>query len=243
MHRQKLLASIVLALLLVLLGFVVITRHRPEDARVVSYRVDLDKQSLKLYWKDDHGQPFRSLQNLKSQLAQGGNNLAFAMNAGMYKAGNYPLGLFIADHEIVVPLDTMSGIGNFYLKPNGVFYTTTKNEAGVCRTEDFIYNSTIAYATQSGPMLVINARIHPAFKPGSENLNVRNGVGILPNGQVLFAMSKEEMSLYDFANYFRRQGCQNALYLDGLVSRTYLPEKNWVQTGGDFGVIIGVTAR
>jgi uncharacterized protein YigE (DUF2233 family) len=35
--------------------------------------------------------------------------------------------------------------------------------------------------------------------------------------------------------------CQNALYLDGFVSRTYLPEKAWKQVDGNFGVIIGVT--
>jgi uncharacterized protein YigE (DUF2233 family) len=33
------------------------------------------------------------------------------------------------------------------------------------------------------------------------------------------------------------------LYLDGLVSRTYLPEKEWTQTDGNFGVIIAVTKR
>ena len=53
-------------------------------------------------------------------------------------------------------------------------------------------------------------------------------------------MSKQEVSFYDFAKYFKKIGCENALYLDGFVSRTYLPEKNWIQTDGNFGVIIGV---
>jgi uncharacterized protein YigE (DUF2233 family) len=35
-------------------------------------------------------------------------------------------------------------------------------------------------------------------------------------------------------------GCRNALYLDGFVSRCYLPEKNLTQLDGDFGVMIGV---
>jgi len=30
------------------------------------------------------------------------------------------------------------------------------------------------------------------------------------------------------------------LYLDGFVSRTYLPSQNWEQLDGGFGVIIGV---
>jgi uncharacterized protein YigE (DUF2233 family) len=89
-------------------------------------------------------------------------------------------------------------------------------------------------------MLVIDGAIHPAFVAGSANLNIRNGVGVLPNNELVFAMSKKEINFYDFAQYFKDLGCKNALYLDGFVSRTYLPEKNWKQEDGDFGVIIGV---
>ena len=68
-------------------------------------------------------------------------------------------------------------------------------------------------------------------------------MGILPNKKVIFAMSKKEISFYDFANYFKKAGCNNALYLDGFVSRTYLPEKKWLQVDGYFGVMIGVTKK
>lgn len=101
----------------------------------------------------------------------------------------------------------------------------------------------IDFATQSGPMLVIDGKIHPAFKEGSTNLNVRNGVGILPDGTIIFALSKTEINFYDFAKYFQDLGCKNALYLDGFVSRMYLPEKKWIQTDGSFGVMIGVTKK
>ena len=53
-----------------------------------------------------------------------------------------------------------------------------------------------------------------------------NGVGILPDGKVVFAMSKTEVNFYNFADYFKKLGCKNALYLDGFVSRTYLPEQD-----------------
>jgi uncharacterized protein YigE (DUF2233 family) len=89
-------------------------------------------------------------------------------------------------------------------------------------------------------MLLIDGEIHPAFKKGSKNLNIRNGVGILPDNKVVFAMSKEEVNFYDFAEFFKSKGCKNALYLDGFVSRTYLPEEDWEQLDGNFGVIIGV---
>jgi uncharacterized protein YigE (DUF2233 family) len=211
--------------------------------KYVSYRANLSDTELKLYWKDEQGRPLKSLGRLAEWLSGKGQPLEFAMNGGMYKAGNTPVGLFIEEQRVVTPLDTAAGSGNFYLKPNGVFYTTTDNQAAICNSTAFRSAKNVRFATQSGPLLVLNRRIHPAFRKDSRNLNIRNGVGILPNGEVLLAMSKEEVSFYDFALYFQQQGCRHALYLDGFVSRTYLPEKQWVQTDGDFGVIIGVTNR
>ena len=216
-------------------------KEKINDVRFVSYIADPKQQDLKLYWKDDKQQNFRSIQNLRIWLEKNNKKLLFAMNGGMYKEDYSPLGIFIEDHKIKTPLNTRSGGGNFYLKPNGVFYITADNLPVICNTASFKDNGKIKYATQSGPMLVINGKIHPEFKQGSANLNIRNGVGILPNNKILFAMSKNEINFYDFANYFKNMGCKNALYLDGFVSRTYLPEQNWIQTDGDFGVIIGIT--
>ena len=90
-------------------------------------------------------------------------------------------------------------------------------------------------------MLVHDGQINVKLTKGSKNLNIRNGVGKLPNGNLLFAISKERINFYDFATYFKDNGCENALYLDGFVSRAYCPAQDWVQMGGKFGVIIGVT--
>jgi uncharacterized protein YigE (DUF2233 family) len=81
------------------------------------------------------------------------------------------------------------------------------------------------------------------LQKGSANVNIRNGVGILPDNKIVLAISKEEINLYDFAEYFKNLGCKNALYLDGFVSRMYLPEKDLNTTDGDFGVIIGVSTK
>lgn len=221
--------------------FVFAKKDQIDDNRFISYKVDTKKQDIKLYWKDDKNEIFRSIKNLKLWLEKNKRKLVFAMNGGMYKQDNSPQGLFIEDKITISPLDTLGGNGNFYLKPNGVFYITIDNIPIICNAENFNNTGKIKYATQSGPMLVINGQIHSAFKKGSANLNIRNGVGILPDNQVVFAMSRKEINFYDFANYFKSIGCKNALYLDGLVSRTYLPEKQWIQTDGDFGVIIGVT--
>ncbi len=239
--RRSLTVISTIVLLLIVVVVLAFARAQSEDDRFISYTADVKKQDLKLYWKDDSNTNCRSIQNLKLWLENRKRKLVFAMNGGMYKPDNSPQGLFIEKQTTLSPLDTASGGGNFYLKPNGVFYITTGNTPVICSTTSFKNNGKIKYATQSGPMLVIDGKIHPAFKEGSANLNIRNGVGILPNGKAIFLMSKKEINFYDFANYFKSLGCKNALYLDGLVCRTYLPEKNWAQTDGNFGVIIGVT--
>jgi uncharacterized protein YigE (DUF2233 family) len=205
-------------------------------SNIISYTVD--PALVHLYWKDNSGHPLGSLQHLKEHVAP--QQLVFAMNGGMFKPDGVPVGLFIQDKVTLTALDTSAGNGNFYLKPNGVFYITTAGKATICETAAFV-NHNVKYATQSGPMLISNGLIHPAFKEGSTNLNIRNGVGILPDGKLVFAMSKEAINFYDFAMYFKQLGCSNALYLDGYVSRMYLPAENWIQTDGNFGVIIGVT--
>ena len=209
------------------------------DARFVMFATD--PSEIKLYWKDDKGQRIGSIQNLKTVAESKQQELVFAMNGGMYTKDHSPQGLYIEKGITHASLDTSAGSGNFYLKPNGVFYLTKEYKAVVCQTQQLTGKGQIEYATQSGPMLVMDGQIHPAFKKGSANVNIRNGVGILPGNKVVFAMSKQEINLYDFAEFFQGIGCTNALYLDGFVSRTYLPQENWKQLDGNFGVLIGVT--
>lgn len=229
-----------LAVIIVFAGIVVNAKIYADDS-FLTYKVDLKKQDLKLYWKNDKGQNIGSIQNLKIWLEGENKTLDFAMNAGMYKKDNSPQGLYIEKQKVLVPLDTTKAAGNFYLKPNGVFYFTKKKTAVICTTQDFRNNEKIEYATQSGPMLLIDGQIHPEFKKGSANVNIRNGVGILPDGKIIFVLSKKEINFYDFANYFKSLGCRNALYLDGFVSRAFIPSENWIQTDGNFGVLFAVT--
>ena len=226
-----------LLLTLAIAAFVV----KGEDDRFISYTADPKQEAIGMYWKDDRGKPYGSIANLLTGLSKQKKNVVFAMNGGMYMQDQTPLGLYIERGQTLQLLNTKNANGNFYLKPNGVFYLTDSNKAVVCKTEAFKANRQIRYATQSGPMLVIDGAIHPAFKQGSTNVNVRNGVGVLPDGKVVFAMSKTAVNFYDFALYFKTLGCKNALYLDGFVSRMYLPEKNWVEKDGNFGVMIAVT--
>jgi len=232
----------ILGLAIVILAIFVNAKLYTQDQFVV-YKVDLKKQVLKLYWKNEAGQNFGSILNLKNWTEKNNLSLSFAMNGGMYKKDNSPQGLYIEKKKVLSPLDTTKSEGNFYLKPNGVFYLTTGKTAEISTTEKFHNSGKIEYATQSGPMLVIDGEIHPDFKKGSANLNIRNGVGILPDGKIVFVLSKKEINFYDFANYFKNLGCKNALYLDGFVSRAYVPSENWIQTDGNFGVLFAVSEK
>ena len=228
-------------LLLILLSFYLLSISSKEiDSNIISYTVNPKTENIQLFWKDDKGNVINTFQNLKTCTESKKQELVFAMNAGMFQEDFSPLGLFIQSQKEITSLNTKSGKGNFYLKPNGVFYITQNNEAAICKTEDFKNNGKIKFATQSGPMLVVDGKINAAFTANSKNLNIRNGVGILPNGNIVFAISKGETNFYDFANYFKQMGCKNALYLDGFVSRMYLPSKNIEQMDGKFGVMIGV---
>lgn len=211
------------------------------EDRFVICQVNPEKESIRLYWKNKDHKIMGSIARLKNEVESGHEELLFAMNGGMFEPDHTPKGLYIENFKILKPVDSLPGSGNFYLPPNGVLYITRNHKAGIVTTQQYRQNSLIRYATQSGPMLLMDGKINPLFQKDSKNLNIRNGVGILENGELIFAMSKKEISFYNFARLFKELGCRNALYLDGYVSRTYLPEKNWVQKDGDFGVIIGVT--
>jgi uncharacterized protein YigE (DUF2233 family) len=204
----------------------------------ITHVVNLKKQELRMFWKGNDNLPIGSIAQLKKHLELQNKKLLFAMNGGMYLQNQSPQGLYIENNKLVQPINLDTGNANFYLMPNGIFFVNNNNTAHVCTSNSIKEFSQIKYATQSGPMLVIDSNIHSQFTKGSKRVNIRNGVGILPNGNILFAMTTFELSMYDFAQYFLSRGCKNALYLDGYVSRTYLPEKNWQQLDGNFGVMI-----
>ncbi|MEY2829133.1 MAG: hypothetical protein RIQ33_991 [Bacteroidota bacterium] len=210
------------------------------DSRIISYEVNPTKSQIQLFWKNDKGEILTNFESLKKHTALHHQKLLMAMNAGMFQEDFSPLGLYIENGKVLQSINLRKGNGNFYMEPNGIFFIDKKQKAHVISTKDFHLNDSVLYATQSGPMLLINEVIISKFTAGSKNVNVRNGVGIKPNGEVVFAISKEEINFYNFANYFKQMGCKNALYLDGFVSRMYLPSKNIEQIDGKFGVMICV---
>lgn len=210
-----------------------------EFENILFHEVNLKHQDLRFYSKTKAGNYFVNHEGLKGWLNNNKQELVFAMNGGMYQKDLSPVGLYIEHGEKISPIDKKEkGYGNFYMQPNGVFFITNDNVPNVVTTSSFSDEENIKYATQSGPMLVIDGDIHTRFHEKSTSLHIRNGVGILPNGNILFAMSKEKVNFYHLANFFKERECLNALYLDGFVSRTYLPSKEYYETGGKYGIII-----
>lgn len=211
------------------------------DDRFYLKIVDLEKENLTFYWKDDKNKAFQSFSNLKEKLQKNNDSLVYAMNGGMFLKDYSPQGLYIEKGRILKPLDTVQeAFGNFYLQPNGVFGITKAGKAIISKSNK-TKTENLEYATQSGPMLVIDGKLHPAFNKESKNLHIRNAVGILPDGRLVFAISKEKINFYDMATFFKIQGCKNALYLDGFVSRIYDPKNGIEQMDGNFGVLIAIT--
>lgn len=200
-------------------------------------------EDLRLFLNGPDG-PYGSFAAIETALEPKGQKLAFAMNAGMFHSDLAPVGLYIEDGQEKARIVTSDGPGNFGLLPNGVFCVgdgfaviesrAFKSDPPLCR-----------FATQSGPMLVIDGALHPRFLPASDSYNYRNGVGVAADGRAFFVISNDEVNFHAFARYFRDVlATPNALFLDGSISRLYAPELDRDDLGFPMGPIVGVvTAR
>jgi uncharacterized protein YigE (DUF2233 family) len=195
-----------------------------ESERYIACTVDLRQHRLGLYWRAPGGDAFGSLSALNKHLQTSGERPLFAMNAGMYHADLDPVGLYVERGREFVRASTSNGPGNFHLKPNGVFFVAN-GKAGVLETGQFLRRNLRAeIATQSGPMLVINNKLHPRFPAEGVSRKVRNGVGVRDGDTVIFAISEGTVTFTQFAKLFKdRLGAPNALFLDGSVSSLTAP--------------------
>jgi len=166
----------------------------------------------------------RQLADLELNPGKRDGEVAFAMNGGMYDEDGRPIGLAIVEGRQVHAINTRKGGGNFHLMPNGVFQVRRDGRAEIVTGDKWKPSPSIRIATQSGPMLVIDGKLHPSFSPDGSSRYIRNGVGIASDGQPLFAISDDPVSLGKFARFFRdRLKCSNALFLDGAVSALWDP--------------------
>jgi len=183
--------------------------------------------------------PVRRLADLETSLGKRAGEVAFAMNAGMYGEDGRPIGLAIVEGKQVRSINRRKGGGNFHLMPNGVFQLRRDGRAEVVTSDRWKPSPDIRLATQSGPMLVIAGKLHPAFDHDGSSRHIRNGVGIAPDGRPRFVISEDAVSLGKFARFFRdRLHANNALYLDGSVSSLWDPANGRMDDFVELGPMI-----
>jgi uncharacterized protein YigE (DUF2233 family) len=181
-----------------------------------------------MYWKKDN----TIISNFK-KLKTNEPTLVFAMNGGMFTPEYAPVGLYIENGKEITGIKKLNNATvNFGLQPQAIFLIRN-NKAEVVPIDKYKPGN-VSYATQSAPMLVIESKMNPQLPVGKKY--IRNGVGILPDGRILMAVSKTRCTFHEFAKYFIEQKCTSAMYLDGAISEAYTGTE---ETYGSFGVMIG----
>ncbi len=206
----------------------------------------IDPEKIKLHVINIEGEKGLSFSELIDLKEIGKLKILFATNGGIYQKNRKALGYLSSEAIELNSINRSDGWGNFYLKPNGVFLIDG-DKPEILETEEFYmfqkyHREPPWLATQSGPLLLWNNKIHPAFNKGSSNKYIRNGVGIIEKESsplVVFVISDRPVNFYDFSHFFKDfLHCSDALYLDGHISAMYLPEINRKQMHGSFGPVI-----
>jgi uncharacterized protein YigE (DUF2233 family) len=217
-------------------------RHTSHEGRGYAVCEAGPGDDLRLFLTAPDGRPFGTFERVDAALASDGLALAFAVNAGMYHPDRAPVGLYVEDGAQVARLVTSEGPGNFGLLPNGVFCILADRYA-VIETRAFAANPPACrYATQSGPMLVIDGALHPRFLKDSTSRFVRNGIGVSADGQRAYvAISDRAVTFDEFGRFFRDVlKTPQALYFDGRISRLHAPELGRSDFGFPMGPILGL---
>lgn len=221
--------------------------YRGTVYNVFAWRADTLHTELMLSRETASFRPLTRLERSVRLVESRGGEVLLAANAGMFLPDLTPAGLYIEEGVELYPMRIEADRTNFGMLPNGVFAIA---ESGFTIAESTSFGVQKAlreypYATQSGPLLLENGAIHPRFNRNSSNRYVRSGVGVTTAGvnpAAYYAISETPVNFYEFAAFFRDVLlCREALYLDGHISRAYIPGIGRDQAGGRFGPLLVVS--
>lgn len=234
--------------LLSLLSFAAAAAKTPCETRdfdggrftVCTYDPRTDK--IDIAWRNAKGARLLGFPGLNAMLGDRAAKVQFAVNAGMFHLDGAPVGLFVAKGVQEKPLNRRKGPGNFHMLPNGVFWIDRDGRAHVETSERFAKRrAKPVLATQSGPMLLVDGKLHPQIQDDGPSKLIRNGVGATSNGGAVFVISETPVSFGKLARFFRDElAVADALFLDGSVSSLWEPGRNRMDLRAPLGPMIWV---
>ncbi len=213
---------------------------------VTYHIVETEAEAVKIVWKDEKGKQLSSFPEVAKFLSGQGLEVKMLMNGGIFEPGRIPSGLLIQDGKELTPVNRKKGKGNFFLQPNGIFMIGPKGAKVVATSEYPLKGFQVDQAVQSGPLLLRKGKTHPVFRKESKSRLHRNGVGVRKDGKIILAMSDFESdkfpNLFEFADLFRKLGCDDALFLDGDIS-DMVSGKEILKPSNNYGSIIAVVSK
>lgn len=159
----------------------------------------------------------------------------FAINAGSVDSFCNLLGLQISQNKTLKNINySKNGSGNFFSFENGIL-AGDKSGFDIYPTKDFDTTKNHQFALQSGPILIIEDKINPAFSVSSKNKFYRCGVGITVDSlgfgkELIFVKSNQEVSFFEIASLFYHElNCKKALNLESGYFASMFTPKNQVK--------------
>jgi len=211
-----------------------------EEATLTHCVADPAQHTVATALSPEGRRPYRSFASYNAE--NSADDVAFAMNGGMYDDDGQPIGYYVEGGERLKELNRADGPGNFHLKPNGVFFGT--GDSWQVLSADRFYAEVTerpTFATQSGPMLVVDGEIHPEITENGPSRLTRNAVGVDAAGRAHFVISRGAISFGLLARYFLNElQTPNALFLDGSVSALWDPANDRMDGLAPLGPLIVV---
>lgn len=184
--------------------------------RIHAFRIDLDLFSLELAIAADDLNTIASVKSLAEK-----NNAVLGINGGFFSQELKPLGLRVADNQVLIPLKSTPWWNVFFVR---------NKKASIVGQKEYRQKN-INFAIQSGPRLIAHGKI-PNLKPGTAN---RSALGITKTGKViLLATENLTLTTTQLANIMHKPEidggleCIDAINLDGGSStQLFVKTKNF----------------
>lgn len=202
-----------------------------EGTQLTHCIADPETHTIRTVLAPGGGQPFGSLAALADATAS--KTIAFAVTGGAFGDDLRALGYYVEEGERLSELDRGEGDGNFYMKPNGVFFGSGEDWRVLSTGRFFAtVRDRPQFGTQSGPMLVTGGELHPDFEDDGASRTLRNGVGIDAEGHAHFVISDEPVSFGKIARFYRDEiGTKEALLLASGNSALWDPATGRLDEG------------